>query len=148
MKKSEFILTAQINDPRNPGDVIVLDIHQVDGGIIGISDEYVEDVANYIMNPYESCQLVKLTDPAGNDDTIDPPLEEDETVGFLKILKAFDDTCNLLPDDSRNIILDGISKRAGLPRDRISVLLGMAKETLDMAALAEFSRVLKDDSVQ
>jgi hypothetical protein len=148
MKKSIFILTARINDPRNPGDVIDLDLHEVEGGIIGISNEYVDEVANYIMNPYEGCQLVKLTDPAGNDDIPDPPLEDDETVGFLKILKAFDDTCRLLPEDSRNVILDGISKRAGLSRDRIDVLLGMAKETLDMAALAEFSRVLKDDSAK
>lgn len=145
MKTSLFILTVKINDPRNPGDVITLDIHQVDGGIIGISSEYTDEVANYILNPYEGCQLVKLTDPMGGDDAADPPLEEDEVVGFLKILKAFDDTCGLLPEDSKNVILDGISKRAGLSRDRIDVLLGMAKETLDMAALAEFTRVLKED---
>lgn len=145
MKISTFVTTVSVSDPRFPGKVFFLDIHQVDGGIIGISNDYADEVANYILNPYEGCQLVKLADPTGDDAAVDPPLEEDEVVGFLKILKAVDDTCNLLNEDARKVILDGISKRAGLSRDRIDVLLGMAKETLDMAALAEFTRVLKDD---
>jgi len=131
-----------------PGVVISLDLHQVDGGVIGIACDYSNEVANYILNPYEGCQLVKLADPTGEDEAIDPPLEEDEIVGFLKILKAFDDTCALLSESSRTTIIEGISKRSGLSRDRIEVLLGMAKETLDMAALSEFTRVLKDDDVK
>jgi len=146
MKKSVFITTVEINDPRVPGEVINLDIHQVDGGIIGISSDFVDEVANYVANPYADCELVKLTDPAGNDDLPDPPLEEDELVGFLKILVAIDSTSQLLPEEQRNLLLDGIAKRAGLARDRLDVLFGMAKETLDMAALAEFTRVLKEDT--
>lgn len=145
MKKSIFITTARINDPRNPGAVIDLDIHEVEGGVIGISADFVEEVANYVANPYADCQLVKLTDPQGNDDIPDPPLEEDELVGFLKILNGLDNTVSLLPVEQRDIILNGIAKRVGLSRDRIDVLLGLAKETLDMAALSEFTRVLKED---
>lgn len=146
MKNSVFIRNVEIKDPRNPGEIFHLDIHEVDGGIIGISSDYAEQVANYILNPYEGCQLVKLTDPMGNDEEADPPLEEDEVIGFLKILNGLDSTLALLTAEQRSVILDGIAKRAGLTRDRIDVLLGMAKETLDMAALAEFTRVLKDDN--
>mgnify|MGYP003418161521 CR=1 FL=1 len=145
MEKSIFIKTVSIDDPRNTGDAIDLDIHQIEGGFIGISSDFVEQVANYIMNPYEGCQLVKLSSPDGNDDELDPPIEEDETIGFLMILKAFDDTCSLLPKESRETILDGIAKRSGLGRKNVDLLLGMAKETLDMAALARFTRVLQDD---
>lgn len=145
MKKSIFITNTRINDPRNPGEVIDLDIHEVEGGFIGISSDYVDEVANYIANPYVDCQLVKLTDPQGNDDIPDPPLEEDELVGFLKILNALDSTISLLPADQKDVILNGIAKRAGLSRNSIDVLFGMAKETLDMAALSEFTRVLKED---
>lgn len=143
MKISTFVSEVDVNDPRFPGRVVRLHIHEVDGGFIGINDDYCETVANYILNPYRGCQIVKL-DEQGGDEAVDPPLEEDEVFGFLKILKAFEDTCNLLSVDSKNIILDGISKRTGLSRDRIDVLLGMAKETLDMAAMTEFTRVLKD----
>lgn len=145
MEKSIFITNVRINDPRNPGQVINLDIHQVDGGFLGISADFVDEVANYVANPYEDCQLVKLTDPLGNDDIPDPPLDEDELVGFLKILSGLDATLSLLPLDQRSIILDSIAKRARLSRDRIDMLLGMAKETLDMAALSEFTRVLRED---
>ena len=148
MKNSIFITTARINDPRNPGQVIDLDIHEVDGGVLGISPTFAEEVANYIANPYEDCQLVRLTDPMGNDEIPDPPLEEDELVGFLKILHGLDSTLALLDPAARSIILDGVALRAGLARDRIDVLFGMAKETLDMAALAEFTRVLKEDKAE
>jgi hypothetical protein len=146
MKKSIFIMTASINDPRNPGTVIELDIHEVEGGIIGISSDFVDEVANYVANPYADCQLVKLTDPQGNDDIPDPPLEEDELVGFLKILSGLDSAVSLLPAEQKDVILNAIAKRANLTRDRIDVLFGMAKETLDMAALSEFTRVLREDS--
>jgi hypothetical protein len=145
MKTSIFVTTVKIVDPQNPELAIDLDIHKVDGGYVGISPDFSEEVANYIANPYEECQLVKLEDPQGNDNDLDPPLEEDELVGFLKILNAIDKTLSLLPVDQRDIMLDGIAKRAGLSRDRIEVSFGMAKETLDMAALREFTRVLQNE---
>lgn len=146
MKVSKFIKTITDYNPHNPGEIISLDIHQVDGGFVGIDSSFTEDVANYIANPYEDCQLVKLQDPMGNDDEIDPPLEEDELVGFLKILVALDATSQLLPSDHREALLDGLAKRAKLTRDRLNVLLGLAQGCIENAALFQFQRVLKDGS--
>jgi hypothetical protein len=145
MKTSKYIKTVEINNPDNPGEVIHLDIHQVDGGFIGIETSFTEEVANYIANPYQDCELVKLKDSIGNDDEIDPPLEEDELVGFLRILVAVDETSQLLDESKRELLLSGIAKRAGLPPDRLSILFGLAKQCLEGAELYQFQRVLRDE---
>lgn len=146
MKNSKFIRTIEINDPENIGQVVILDIHRISGGYIGIESSYPEEVANYIANPYEDCELVKLSDPLGSDDEIDPPLEEDELVGFLRILVAVDSTAKLLDEKQRELFYSGIAKKAKLSADRLGVLFGLAKECLDNAALYQFQRVLRDDA--
>lgn len=143
MNTATFIKTIEINDPRSPGVTVSLDIYEVEGGFVGVDSSFTEEVANYIANPYAECQLVKLQDPMGNDEEIDPPLEEDELVGFLRILVALDQTSQLLPSESREIMLNGLAKRAGLTRDRLNVLLGLAQQAVESAALFEFQRVLR-----
>lgn len=145
MKISQYIKTIEISDTDNPGQVIHLDIHKVDGGFIGVETSFTEEVANYIANPYQDCELVKLTDSLGNDEEIDPPLEEDELVGFLRILVAIDRTSQLLDQNQRELLLSGIAKRAGLTLDRLNVLFGLAKQCLDGADLYQFQKVLRDE---
>ncbi len=145
MKNSQYIKTIEIPDTENPGQVIHLDIHKVDGGFIGIDSSFPEEVANYIANPYQDCEFVKLTDSLGNDEEIDPPLEEDELVGFLRILVAIDATSQRLEEKQRELLLSGIAKRAGLTLDRLSVLFGLAKQCLEGAALYQFQKALKDE---
>lgn len=145
MKTSQYIKTIELMDPDNPGQVVHLDIHRVDGGFIGVDASFSEEVANYIANPYQDCELVKLTDSLGNDDEIDPPLEEDELVGFLRILVAIDRTSQLLDEHQREALLSGIAKRAGLTIDRLSVLFGLANQCLQNIALFQFQKALKDE---
>lgn len=145
MKSSQYIKTIEIMDPDNPGQVIHLDIHKVDGGFIGVDTSFTEEVANYIANPYQDCELVKLTDPLGNDEEIDPPLEEDELVGFLRILVAIDQASQLLDEKQRELLLSGIAKRAGLAIDRLSVLFGLARQCLGGAAFYQLQKALRDE---
>lgn len=145
MKNAKFIKTIEINNPDKPGVTISLDIYEVEGGFVGVDSSFTEEVANYIANPYAECQLVKLPDPIGNDEEIDPPLEEDELCGFLKILVALDQTSQLLEVEQREIMLNGLAKRAGLTRDRLSVLLGLAQQEVESAALFQFLQVLRPE---
>ena len=146
MKTAKLVKMVDINHPEYPGTVISLNIYDVEGGYVGVDSSFTDEVANYIANPYAECQLVKLPDPIGNDDEIDPPLEEDELVGFLRILVAFDSTIQLLPVEQQEIIMNGLAKRSGLSRDRLSVLLGLARQEIDSIALFQFVQVLKPES--
>lgn len=146
MKSSQYIKTVELHDPDNVGQVIRLDIHRVNGGFLGIDASFTEEVANYVANPYQDCEFVKLTDSLGSDeDDIDPPLEEDELFGFLRILVAIDRTSQLLDEKQRELLLSGIAKRAGLAPDRLSVLFGLARQCLENAALYQFQKVLRDE---
>jgi len=146
MKTAKLVKTIEINHPEYPGTVISLNIYEVEGGYVGVDSSFTDEVANYIANPYAECQLVKLPDPIGNDEEIDPPLEEDELVGFLRILTAFDSTIQLLPVEQQEIIMNGLAKRSGLARDRLSVLLGLARQEVASAALFQFVKALKPES--
>jgi hypothetical protein len=145
MKNSQYIKSVEIDDPNHPNQIIRLDIHKIDGGFIGIESSFTEEVANYIANPYQDCELVKLTDSLGNDEDIDPPLEEDELVGFLSILVAIDKTSQMLDEKQRELLFSGIAKRAGLPPDRLNILFGLAKQCLEQSTLYQFQRILRDD---
>ena len=132
MKNSEYIKTISINDPRHPGEKIVLAIHQLDGGYIGVDTNYIDEVANYLINPFEECEFVKLTDPMGNDDEIDPPLNEDIIFCFLNMLVAFDDATQH-DSASKEQLLQRVSAFTQLNSDQVSYLLGIAREFLGAA---------------
>lgn len=129
MKNSEYIKTISINNPKNPGEKITLAIHSVDGGYVGVDANYIDEVANYIINPFEECDFVKLTDPMGSDDELDPPLREDAILGFVRLLAAFDDVSNS-ELFLRQEILRHVQERSKMSSDEVSMLLGMAKEIL------------------
>lgn len=127
MKNSEYIKTISINNPKNPGEKITLAIHQIDGGYVGIDANYIDEVANYIVNPFDKCGFVKLTDPMGNDEDVDPPLRDDVILGFVRLLAAFDSVMSE-SFSSREEMLATIFGRSKLSSDEVSVLLGMAKD--------------------
>jgi hypothetical protein len=64
-------------------------------------------------------------------------------VGFLRILVALDKTSQLLEAEQREVMLNGLAKRAGLTRDRLNILLGLAQQEVESAALFQFQRVLR-----
>lgn len=148
MVKSTHIISAQINDPRRPGSVITLDIHEVPGGIIGIQPDYAEQVSNHVMNPYEDCQIVLLSDPEGGDDEPDPPMDEDELVGFLKIINAVDVNISRMEGSNRSVFLSGMAKLSGISVDRLEVLFGLADKAIkeiQQDAFERFKSVLSEE---
>jgi hypothetical protein len=145
MNKSVYITTAQVNDPRNPGVVIDIELHEIEGGIIGIQPDYIDEVANYIANPYHDCQIVLLTGPTSAGLHPDPDLDEDELCGFLRIIAAVDTVVTKLDVDKRPAFMSGISKISGLPEDQVELLFGLAKKTVDDLALDQMTAALTDD---
>jgi hypothetical protein len=63
MKTSKYITSVTLNDNHNPGQIITLNVHQIDGGYIGIDSNFIEEVANYIINPYVEDDMVQIVDP-------------------------------------------------------------------------------------
>jgi hypothetical protein len=143
MVKSAYITTIKVNDHRNPGQTIDLDIHQLDGGIIGIESAYTEEIGNHIANPYHDCQVVLLSDPQGGDVEPDPPLEDDELVGFLKILVGIDAGIQKLQPENRPKFLSGLSKLTALSVDRLDFLFGLAKGEVESLAFEGMRRALQ-----
>lgn len=143
MNNSTFIVTAEINDPRFPGEKIILDIHEIEGGTLGIDPSYSEEIANYILNPYEECSFVKLSDSMDSDDILDPPIKEDEIYCFLKMLSSLDEIFSQLKEEDKNNILDILSKKTGFSRDKIDFHFGLSKNSLEAIALEEAKKALR-----
>jgi len=145
MVKSVYITTVQVNDHRNPGQTISLDVHELEGGFIGIESAYSEEIGNHIANPYHDCQIALLSDPQGGENEPDPPLEEDELVGFLKIIVGIDAGIAKLQPDNRPTFLSGLSKLTGLTTDRLDFLFGLAKGEIESLAFESMRNVLRSD---
>ena len=130
MKSSSFITTVSLNDPDNPGTIINLSVHAIDGGYIGIDSNFIGEVANYIINPYQTTQLIRLNDGASDDETYDPPTDDDTYYGFVKLLHSFDVALSRGTDYDRKLIMDEVERTSGIPADQIDVLLGFAQQIL------------------
>jgi hypothetical protein len=131
MKISKFITNVTLNDNNSPGQIISLNVHQIDGGYIGIDTNFTEEVANYIINPYEECDFVKIVDPDGNDDTIDPPLTEDTIAGYLRVLVAMDTAINRMDSLAKLQMKMNVAHLAGISYDELEILIGSAQVFLD-----------------
>jgi hypothetical protein len=127
MKHSTFVTNVNINDPHNPGVIINLSVHEIDGGYIGIDNNFIDEVANYIINPYQTTQLIMLNDSTSDDDIFDPPVDDDTYYGFAKLLHAFDMAVLRGTDFERNTIMSELESMTGISHDRIDVILGFAQ---------------------
>lgn len=136
MKISQFVTNITINDSNNPGQIISLNVHQIDGGYIGIDTNFTEEVANYIINPYEECELVKLVDSDGNDEEFDPPLSDDTIIGFLRILKAIDYVVQRHENLNRFNFRILVANAAKMSVDEYDVYLGLAQAFLTESKVA------------
>jgi len=96
---------------------------------MGIDTNYVDEVANYIINPFQECEFVKIDDNMSDDDLIDPPLAEDALLGFVRLLVAFDETFDQ-DEFSRKEKIDQILAKTNMTSDQVSMLLGLAKSVL------------------
>lgn len=131
MRTSTFVTSVVCNDPNQPGCTIDLSVHQIDGGYIGIDSNYIDEVANYIVNPYQSTQIIKLCDNSSYDEASDPSTDEDTFYGFLKLLSAVDVALLKSSRYDRELVLSDLETMSGIRVDQIQVLLGIAKQTLD-----------------
>lgn len=127
MKSSKFITNITLNDNNKPGQIISLNVHEIDGGYIGIDTNFTEEVANYIINPYEECDIVKLTDVDGADEELDPPLDDDTIVGYLRVLVAMDAVANRMSSLAKLEFKTSVAQMAGLSYDELEISIGSAQ---------------------
>jgi hypothetical protein len=130
MKKSSFVTNISCNDPNYPGSVINLSVHHVDGGYIGIDCGFVEQVANYVVNPYCATQFIKLDNSDLDDEVYDPPTDGDSYYAALRLLTVFDDVLVRSTAYNRASIMNDLERYSGIPSDQIEVILGTVRQAL------------------
>ncbi len=143
MKNSQYIKTIDFTDPEDPNKIVQLDVHKLNDNYVAIESSFSETVANYILNPYEDCELIKLADPQGNDDVLDPPVEEDELIGFLKIIVMLDKISHSNEVQNRDVLLSSLAKKTGLETGQLEFLFGLARNVLEDVDKVAFQRFLK-----
>jgi hypothetical protein len=134
IEKSTYISSVSFMDPAS-GSICLLDVHQIPGGYIGIDPSFIENVGNYIVNPFEETNFVLLTDNEGTDDAaLEPPIEEDDIFGFMLLVDSFRsvfENKEIISEELRNSILKQISEKSGLTEDRVEVLMGLARNSVE-----------------
>ena len=129
MKISKFITNITINDNDYPGQIINLNVHHISGGYVGIDTNYLDEVANYITNPYEAPDFVQLRD--SSDDKLDPPLNEHLMVGLMKTVVALDEIVQSLDSLQRLTLKAKFFGQKKLSLDEYEIFVGMARNFLD-----------------
>lgn len=126
MKISKFITNVTLNDNINPGQIITLAVHQVEGGYIGIDTNYTDEVANYIFNPYADIDLVRLVETDSGESKNDPGLKEDTIVCLLHILMSMLEQLGKLDSYPKLSCRMAIAQKMKMSLDELDILLDKA----------------------